>query len=128
MYTCVTKGSDDCISARVSGSMIDYIWAGKGRENRIKLIEKMSNPAIRMVTLTVTEKGYNADLTQMTLDKNLPANNWMISHSAGPRRALEAVTEGIAPHMTALSFITAALEKRRKAGVEPFTVMSCDNL
>jgi mannitol 2-dehydrogenase len=28
MYTCVTKGSDDCVSTRVSGSMVDYIWAG----------------------------------------------------------------------------------------------------
>ena len=128
MYTCVTKGSDDKISARICGSMVDYIWAGQGPENRLRLVEQMSDPAIKLVSLTITEKGYTADLTRMVLDHDLPQNNWMKTHSAGNTHKIDALTQGIAPHMSALSFLTAAIENRRRAELTPFTVMSCDNL
>lgn len=32
LYTCVTKGSDDSVSARVVGSMIDFVWAGENQQ------------------------------------------------------------------------------------------------
>lgn len=58
LYTCVTKGSDDLISTRVSGSMVDYIWAGQGAKKRVELIKAMTDPQIKLVSMTITEKGY----------------------------------------------------------------------
>jgi mannitol-1-phosphate/altronate dehydrogenase len=83
-----------------------------------------------MVTLTVTEKGYSADLQtkECRLDPDIPENNWMLSHSAGKRRALEGLGLGTAPHMTPLAYITAAAQNRKTARIAGFSVMSCDNL
>jgi mannitol 2-dehydrogenase len=88
----------------------------------------MTDPSTRLVSMTITEKGYTADLTTLELDDQNPANNWMLKHSLGKRQALEAVTKGIAPNMTALAFLTGALEIRRKNKMDAFTIMSCDNL
>lgn len=52
----------------------------------------MTDPVTRLVTLTITEKGYTADLTSMTLDREFPENKWMLTHSAGKRKALEALS------------------------------------
>lgn len=88
----------------------------------------MTDPVTRLVTLTITEKGYTADLTSMTLDREFPENKWMLTHSAGKRKALEALSQGIAPHMSGLAYITAALNVRKKNNLPGFTVLSCDNL
>lgn len=88
----------------------------------------MTDPQIKLVSMTITEKGYTADLTTLELDDENPANNWMLKHLLGQKQALDAVTKGIAPHMSALAFLTGALEIRRKNKMDAFTIMSCDNL
>ena len=78
LYTCVTKGSDDTVSSRVIGSMTDYIWAGKDAAHAMKLLKQMADPSTRVVTLTVTEKGYTCNLATGELDMNNPANTWIL--------------------------------------------------
>jgi mannitol 2-dehydrogenase len=74
----------------------------------------MSDPAIRIVSLTVTEGGYYVDPATGVFDPTHP----------------DIVADGKTPARPATAFgaILAALKARRAAGTAPFTVMSCDNL
>ncbi len=69
---------------------------------------------MRVVTLTVTEKGYTADIAGRRLRAELPEVAADLARPESPA--------------TAVGVIVAALARRRAAGVAPFTVLSCDNL
>ncbi|MEO0829419.1 MAG: mannitol dehydrogenase family protein [Pseudomonadota bacterium] len=98
-------------SAEVIGPMVDYLPVEDGHG---PLIRQMSDPAIRIVSLTVTEGGYFLDPSTKRFDQH----HEDIVHDAGnlnfPR--------------TAFGAIVAALKARRDAGAGPFTCQSCDNL
>lgn len=100
------KGS----SAEVVGSMIDYVPIEDGNG---PLIEKMADPAIRIVALTVTEGGY-----YRSPNGGLDTAHEDIRHDAeNPDRP-----------RTAFGAMVAALKRRRNAGAGPFTGQCCDNL
>jgi len=119
----VTKGSTET-SARIIGSMIDYTWAAESSRNSARLIRRMADPTTKIVTMTVTEKGYNCDLATRDLIMEDPANAW-ISESKSP---LVRLVNGKAPVTSALGYITGALSLIKAQDKEPFTVLSCDNL
>jgi mannitol 2-dehydrogenase len=98
-------------SARRIGSMIDFIPV---QPENTALIDAMSKPEIRIVSLTVTEGGYFIDAATGAFDPTAPEILADAANPAAPR--------------TAFGAILAALKHRRAAGVVPFTVMSCDNL
>lgn len=97
--------------ARRVGSMIGFIEV---QPDNAALIAAMSDPAIRIVSLTVTEGGYYVDPATGRFD---PAHPDIVADGANPARPA-----------TAFGAILAALKARKAAGVAPFTVMSCDNL
>ncbi|HEY4295854.1 MAG TPA: mannitol dehydrogenase family protein [Paraburkholderia sp.] len=82
--------------------------------DRARLVELLADARVRIVSLTVTEKGYCRDAK--TGDADL-ANTGVIHDLAHPHEP--ATVPGI---------LTAALKARREAGTAPFTVLSCDNL
>jgi fructuronate reductase len=96
---------------RVVGALRRMIVAAAERE---ALLAAMSDPAVRIVTLTVTEKGYCHDPATCRLDEDHP----------DIRRDLERPNQ---PN-SAPGFLVEALARRREAGAAPFAVMSCDNL
>ncbi|HSI40882.1 MAG TPA: mannitol dehydrogenase family protein [Xanthobacteraceae bacterium] len=96
--------------ARRVGAMIDFLPV---QPDNAALIAAMAMPAIRIVSLTVTEGGYFMDA------------HGRLDAAAPDIRADAARPE--APG-TAFGAILAALKVRRAAGVAPFAVMSCDNL
>ncbi|WP_439105030.1 mannitol dehydrogenase family protein [Celeribacter marinus] len=98
-------------SAEVVGSMIDYVPVVEGHG---PLIERMAQPDIRIVALTVTEGGYFIDPATQTFDQTHPD---IVNDAANPT----------APR-TAFGAVVAALKLRRERGVGPFTGQSCDNL
>lgn len=98
-------------SAEVIGSMIDFVPV---EDTNAALIAQMADPAIRIVTLTVTESGYYIDPVTKAFDPSHPD----IQHDAGQPDTPK----------TAFGAIIAALKIRRDAGTGPFTVQSCDNL
>ena len=110
LTTLITLDPDGA-SAEVIGSMVDYVPVEVGNE---PLITRMTDPAIRIVSLTVTEGGYYIDPATHGFDANHPD----IVHDAHNPDA---------PH-TAFGAIVAALKRRRVDGVGPFAVQSCDNL
>ncbi|MBD1544950.1 mannitol dehydrogenase family protein [Roseibium aggregatum] len=77
------------------------------------VLDRMSDPAIRIVSLTVTEKGYCHDPATGKLNPTHPD----ILHD------LENPLPVSAP-----GFLVRALQRRRAAGQLPFTVLTCDNL
>jgi mannitol 2-dehydrogenase len=63
LYTLVLKHSDGTYEPRVIGSIVEYLFAPDDPE---AVIEKMADPAIRIVSLTVTEGGYNIAVPRTT--------------------------------------------------------------
>jgi mannitol 2-dehydrogenase len=111
LYTLVLKYPDGRFEPRVIGSILEYLFAPDDPE---AVIEKMADPATRIVSLTVTEGGYNFN----AVTGEFEADNPQVQHDLQP---------GVAPKTT-FGLITEALVRRRERGVPPFTVMSCDNI
>lgn len=107
--TTVVELNPGGLTARLCGSMIDYVEPGAGA-----LVAAMAAPEIRIVSLTVTEGGYFIDPV---------TGGFALDH---PEIAADIAAPS-APQ-TVFGIIVAALAARRAAGVPPFTVMSCDNL
>ena len=98
------------ISAEVIGSMIDFVPVEDGHG---PLIATMSDPRIRIVSLTVTEGGYYLDATGK-FDVTHSDIQHDMAHPNTPR--------------TAFGAMIAALANRKREGHAPFTGQSCDNL
>lgn len=111
LYTLVLKSPDGTREGRVIGSIIEYLFAPDGPE---AVIEKMASGAIRIVSLTVTEGGYNFHHVTGEFDANNPDVVHDLQAGAAPR--------------TTFGLVTEALARRRARGLAPFTVMSCDNI
>jgi mannitol 2-dehydrogenase len=96
---------------RVIGAMTDFAEVAP---DNAPLIARMSDPATRIVSLTVTEGGYYVNADTGTFDPDHPDIRADAARPDAPG--------------TVFGAIVAALKARRAAGSEPFTVMSCDNL
>jgi len=110
LYTTAVR-SGAGVNYRIIGSVVACEVAG---ENPAALIARLTDPATRIVSLTVTEKGYCHTPQTGDLDESHPE----IVHD---------LKTPDTPH-SAIGFLVAALAQRQKAGVTPFTVLSCDNL
>ncbi|KAH9597909.1 Mannitol dehydrogenase [Trypanosoma melophagium] len=91
--------------------MLDYFYAPK---EQAKGLSVLTDPCIKIVSLTITEGGYNIDEKKGV---------FYVSNK-GVRHDLHN------PHTpkTVFGYIVGGLRRRRDAGVAPFTIMSCDNL
>jgi fructuronate reductase len=83
-------------------------------EDPARLIELMADPMIRIVSMTVTEKGYCHDPATGALNERHPDVLHDLENPATPR--------------SAPGFILAALARRRARSIPPFAVLCCDNL
>ncbi|MGY1753584.1 mannitol dehydrogenase family protein [Blastococcus sp. SYSU D01042] len=111
LYTLVVAHPDGYLDARVVGSVVEYLLAPDDPE---AVVERMADPAIRVVSLTVTEGGYNVDDVTGAFDATDPA-------------VLADLVPGAVPR-TSFGLVTEALVRRRERGHAPFTVVSCDNI
>ena len=108
--TSVVEQEADTSAAHITGAMVDYIEPGDSQA----VIAALTDPAIRIVSLTITEGGYYIDPASQKFDPTHPDIAWDAANFATPK--------------TAFGLILAGLVKRRDAGIAPFTVMSCDNI
>src|SRR5215203_4232694 len=111
LYTLVLKDSQGEWTPKVIGSIVSYLYAPDDPD---AVIERMADPATRIVSLTVTEGGYNFHPVTGKFDADNPAVRADLAPGAVPT--------------TTFGLITEALARRRERGIEPFTVMSCDNI
>ncbi|MFI7669432.1 mannitol dehydrogenase family protein [Nocardia sp. NPDC049526] len=111
LYTLSVTEPDGTWRTRVIGSIIEYLYAPDDPE---AVIEKLADPATRIVSLTITEGGYNFSATTGEFDAADPAIRADLAPDGLPR--------------TVFGLVTEALVRRRARGIAPFTVMSCDNI
>lgn len=78
------------------------------------VMRRLEDPTVRIVTLTVTEKGYCLDPGSGTLDFEHADIRHDLAHIDTPR--------------SAVGFLAGAIRKRFDAGSSPITIVSCDNL
>jgi mannitol 2-dehydrogenase len=108
--TTIVEMENEKSAARVTGPMVDFIAPA----DKAALIAKLADPAIRIVSMTITEGGYFVNPATGAFDPAHPAIVRDAAHPDDPA--------------TVFGFIVAGLKRRRAAGIAPFTVMSCDNV
>ena len=111
LYTLVIKHADGKREPRVIGSIVDYLYAPDSPE---RVLELLASEQTRIVSLTITEGGYN--FNQVT--NEFEADN--------PAIAADLRTDAIPT--TVFGYVAEALARRRDRGIAPFTIMSCDNV
>ena len=111
LYTLVLRHPDGQLEPRIVGSVLEYLF---GPDDPQAVVERLADPAVRIVSLTVTEGGYLKSPATGDFDAQDPAVQHDLSHPQSPS--------------TAFAYIVEGLRRRRAAGVAPFTVLSCDNL
>lgn len=109
--TLVTKELDGSLSASVIGSIVEYIFAP---ENPIAVVEKMANSDIKIISLTITEGGYNLNEATGEFDFSNPVIVEDMKNPTSPK--------------TVFGYLTQALKLRMLRGVGGCTIQSCDNI
>lgn len=109
LYTLVERtGNSEKI--QLVGAVIQNIV---GPENPSELVRLMAQPNIKIVSLTITEKGYCHDPATGELDNSHPDIVHDLKNFSQPK--------------SAIGFLVAALDARFEADEKSFTVLSCDN-
>jgi len=111
LYTLIVKHPDGQIVNRVIGSLIDFML---GCDNPGAVTDRMAAESTRIVSLTITEGGYNFNQATGEFEFGNPDVVHDLENRETPK--------------TVFGYLTESLRKRRAAGLPPFTVQSCDNI
>ena len=111
LYTLMVKPASGHYEAAVIGSIVDFLYAPDDPE---AVLEMMAAPSTRIVSLTITEGGYNFHQVTGAFD----LGNADVAHD---------LAAGAVPK-TVFGLVAEAVRRRRERGIAPFTVMSCDNI
>jgi mannitol 2-dehydrogenase len=112
LYTLTLRHPDGRDEIGVIGAIRRFLHAPDDPD---AVLEQLADPAVRIVSLTITEGGYVED-------------------EASGRRAVDdplvlaETADGLSSPRTAFGWIAAGLRERRLRGVQPFTVLCCDNI
>lgn len=118
-YHVAEYADSETVTLREIGVIEEALFTGRdatghwGRDLQALLV-RLASPETRIVTLTVTEKGYFLN----------PASGELLD---GDPMIAADITEPTRPR-TAPGILVEALARRRDAGVPPFAVLSCDNM
>jgi mannitol 2-dehydrogenase len=110
LYTVTEMAPEGKCSTSVVQCMVEYIYAPDDYD---AVTIRLLDPAIKIVSLTITEGGYYID-NKGTFLIDSPAIVQDLANPSSPR--------------SAIGYIVEALSRRREIGLPAFTVMSCDNL
>lgn len=111
LYTLIIKELDGSISIRVIGSIVEYLFAP---ENPTAVIEKMAHPDTQIITLTITEGGYNFDDVTGEFNATNPLIQQDILQPTNPQ--------------TIFGYLTQSFKLRKERGLKGCTIQSCDNI
>jgi mannitol 2-dehydrogenase len=95
LYTLILENPDGTRDVRVIGSIVDYRYAPDDPE---AVIELLAAPSTRIVSMTITEGGY------------------------------QLAPEKVRDEMSVFALVTEALSRRRARGIVSPTIVSCDNI
>lgn len=93
------------------GSLVELLW---GVEDPESILNKIADPQIRIISLTITEGGYNLDSKTQEFDYGNEDILYDLGKPARPR--------------TVFGYIASGLMRRMERNAGPITILSCDNL
>ncbi len=111
LYSLIVRFPDGRIETRLIGSIIDFML---GCDDPGAVINKMAGPDTRIVSLTITEGGYNFNPSTDEFEFENPDVQHDLENPDRPK--------------TVFGYLAAALRIRREAGIPAFTIQSCDNI
>lgn len=111
LFSIIEKGEHDT-KIKTVGSVCESLHSTLDGYQAV--IEKMAEPQVSIVSITITEKGYGIELNTGHLDINHP---FIAPDLANPNEPKSAV-----------GCIVQALRLRMERGLSPISVMSCDNM
>ncbi|SHG20587.1 mannitol dehydrogenase family protein [Flagellimonas flava] len=111
LYTLVTQHPNGDIENEIIGSIAEFLLAVDDPQ---AVIDKLASETTKIVSLTITEGGYNFNPSTGEFDFENPDIQHELRNPNEPK--------------TVYGYLTAALKKRRANGFPPFTIMSCDNI
>ena len=110
-YTLTVCGRDGKNEVYRLGSLVELYWGIKEKED---ILYKIASKEIRIITLTITEGGYNISRQSGTFMLDNPQVAHDIENPCDPQTAFGYVAEG--------------LRRRKASGAGAITILSCDNL
>lgn len=110
LYTLVER-SNQGEKLQIIGAVVDTLV---GPENPAAIIDAIAQSSIKILSMTITEKGYCHDPATGNLQLQHPDIIHDLQHLDKP--------------VSAIGFIVAGLQKRFQNQQRAFTVLSCDNL
>jgi mannitol 2-dehydrogenase len=111
LYTLMITAPDGTPSATVIGSIVEVLYAP---ENPEVVIDKMAHSDIKIITLTITEGGYNFDAS---------TGEFQLQNEA----IQKDIANPLAPE-TIFGYLTQSFKRRRERGALGVTIQSCDNI
>jgi mannitol 2-dehydrogenase len=111
LYTVMITEPDGILTARVIGSIVECLYAPDDPQ---AVIEKMADPDTKIITLTITEGGYNSDSATGVFLINEPSVQTDLKNPESPK--------------TVFGYLTRALKRRMDRGLGGLTIQSCDNI
>lgn len=110
-YTLTVCGRDGTDEVFRIGSLIELLWSVESPD---AVIAKLADPAIRIITMTITEGGYNIDKS---------TGEFMLAEDS-----VQHDLKNPAAPSTVFGFVAAGLRRRMETDGGPVTILSCDNL
>jgi mannitol 2-dehydrogenase len=111
LYTLMIKEPDGTLTPRIIGSVTEYIFAPDDPD---AVLEKIADPDIKIITLTITEGGYNFSEATGDFLIDEPIIQRDLKNPENPK--------------TVFGYLTQALKLRRDRGTTGLTIQSCDNI
>ncbi|WP_372753523.1 mannitol dehydrogenase family protein [Mariniflexile sp.] len=111
LYTLITKDPSGVHQTKIISSIVEYFF---GPENPIAVIERLANPDIKIISLTIAEDGYHLNEITGEFDLNHPAVAEDIKNPFNPK--------------TVFGYLTQAFKLRKLRGLSGCTILSCDNI
>ena len=111
LYTLLVREPDGKLNARVIGSIVECLYAPA---NPGAAILKMADAGVKIISLTITEGGYNYDPSTGQFLFSNPDIQWDLKNPDRPG--------------TIFGYLAAAFSLRKEKGMPGLTILSCDNI
>ena len=111
LYTLIVKELDGTWNPRIIGSLVEYLFAP---EDPQAVIAKIADSDTKIVSLTITEGGYNIDEATGEFNLKNPLIQHDLSKPENPK--------------TVFGYLTQALKIRKEQDLKGITIQSCDNV
>jgi mannitol 2-dehydrogenase len=111
LYSLIVRKPDGNQEVRIIGSIVEYLYAPS---DPYAVIRAMADPGVKIISLTITEGGYNFDPSTGQFLFSESDIQWDLQHPEHPK--------------TIFGYLTAAFHLRKENALPGLSVLSCDNI